>query len=94
MKNYTNEDIKETKDLNGIITKHIDIQNFNCDLYLEPLWFHKKNLMQTATGYGKALKTEYMIKFNNRKYRILNRCFSNIGCLYIKTKTSTIFINN
>ena len=33
------------------------------ELIYKPLCFHKKNLMQTATGYGLKLKTEYMYKY-------------------------------
>lgn len=63
------------------------------DLIVKPLWFHKHNLMQTATGYGKALKTEYMLKYNNRLYRVLVCQYSNSGTHYIKTKTGDITLN-
>lgn len=32
---------------------------------VSPLWYHKRGLMQTASGYGKKLVTEYKIKYNN-----------------------------
>lgn len=47
-----------------------------------PLWFHNRGLMQTATGYGKKLKTEYMIMDGNRKRRVYYACFSNAGVYY------------
>jgi len=28
------------------------------DLISKPLWFHKRNLMQTRSGFGRNLKTE------------------------------------
>lgn len=35
------------------------------EIKLEPLWFHKLGLMQTATGYGRRLKSEYLVKYKN-----------------------------
>lgn len=52
----------------------------------KPLWFHKRNLMQTATGYGKKLTTSRMLKWNNRLYRIYCSIFSNIGTCYVISK--------
>jgi hypothetical protein len=63
------------------------------DLLTNPLWFHKKNLSQTTTGYGKALKTEYMIQYEGRKYRVLYTLFSNSGTYYFKTKNVDIILN-
>lgn len=63
------------------------------DLITKPLWFHKQNLMQTATGYGKALKTEYMMKYKNRTHRVFCCIFSNSGTLYIKTKETDVILN-
>ena len=63
------------------------------ELVEQPLWFHKKNLMQTSTGYGKNLKTEYMIRYNNKLYRVYYQCFSNSGTFYIKTKQGDIILD-
>ena len=56
------------------------------NLVHRPLWFHKRHLLQTATGYGRNLKTEFMYLYNNRLHRIYFCCFSNTGTLYVKTK--------
>ena len=58
-----------------------------------PLWFHLKGLMQTATGYGSKLTTQYKVKHNNRLYRVYCHCFSNCGSLYIIVKNNRIFLN-
>ena len=63
------------------------------DLVYKPLWFHKKNLMQTSTGYGNNLKTEYMIKHGTRLCRVYYQCFSNSGTFYIKTKEGDIILD-
>ena len=57
------------------------------------LWFHKKNLMQTATGYGKNLKTPYMYRYNNRLHRVYYHCFSNAGTAYIKTSKGDLILD-
>lgn len=63
------------------------------DLIEKPLWFHKRNLMQTRTGYGKNLKTEYMVRYNNKVHRIYYSNFSNSGTFYIKTKQGDIILD-
>lgn len=63
------------------------------ELINRPLFYHKRNLMQTVTGYGKNLKTEYLIKYNSRFYRVYYCNFSNSGTYYIKTKTSDIILD-
>lgn len=39
---------------------------------------------QTRSGYGKAIPTRYMVRFNGKWRRVYCRIFSNIGTLYIK----------
>ena len=58
----------------------------------KPLWYHKKNLMQTATGYGSKITTEYVVKYRNRKYRVYCHQYSNVGSLYIISKGKKIYI--
>ena len=57
-----------------------------------PLYCHKHNLMQTATGYGSKLATQYKVKHNNRLKRVYCYQFSNIGTLYIMEKGEKIII--
>ena len=49
----------------------------------KPLWYHKKGLMQTSTGYGRKLTTRKMIKIGKRLHRIYCSIFSNSGVCYI-----------
>lgn len=63
------------------------------DLIEKPLWFHKRNLHQTRSGYGRKLSTEYMVKHNNRLYRVYCQIFSNAGSLYILVKGERIYID-
>jgi len=58
----------------------------------KPLWYHKRNLMQTASGYGRKLVTPTMVKYNNRLHRVYCCCFSNSGSLYIISKGKNLYI--
>ncbi|MBU2061742.1 MAG: hypothetical protein KKH44_07845, partial [Bacteroidetes bacterium] len=69
-----------------------DLQENN--LIIEsPLWYHKRNLMQTSTGYGSKLVTEHKLKFRNRLYRIYIMQYSNSGTAYILVNKERIIIN-
>lgn len=48
-----------------------------------PLWFHKRNLLQTSTGCGSKLSTEYKVKHEGKWKRVYTSCFSNCGTSYI-----------
>lgn len=63
------------------------------ELIHNPLWYHKRGLMQTATGYGRKIATEKMIKHNGRLKRIYCCIYSNSGSLYIMDKKEWIFID-
>lgn len=57
-----------------------------------PLWYHKRGLMQTATGYGRKLVTDRKIKIGNRLYRIYCCQISNSGSIYIIVKGQWVFL--
>lgn len=52
---------------------------FKDDLVHSPLGFMRQGRMETATGYGKRLRTPYMVRFNGRLYRIRCAVFGNVG---------------
>lgn len=62
--------------------------------YLEwhPMWWHKKGLQETASGYGSKLNTGYKTKYNGRLYRVYCCIWSNIGSLYIISKGKRLYI--
>lgn len=81
------------------------IQNFERSIEMEikyggysenlinvPLWWHKKGLRQTTTGFGRKLTTEYKIKYNNKLYRVYCTCFSNCGSLWFTVKGERMHI--
>ena len=57
--------------------RKIYVDNQKTDLIENPLWYHKQNLMQTASGYGSKLTTSKMIYFENKLRRIYCTIYSN-----------------
>jgi len=50
---------------------------------IEPLWFHKRGLLQTASGFGRKLRTEKKVFYKNRWRRVYVCQISNAGTAYI-----------
>ena len=69
----------------------MSIQVEKSNLIYSPLWYHKRGLMQTATGYGRKLTTRWKMRYaggkdtsrKGRLYRIYYCIFSNCGTYYI-----------
>jgi hypothetical protein len=72
--------------------QNLPMQTVHVEHKHAPLWFHERGLMQTSTGYGSKLKTEYMIKYNNRWRRVYCACFSNVGTCYVLIDGEKIII--
>lgn len=53
------------------------------DVKVSRLWWQDKGLSYTASGYGKRIPTEYMVKFNGKWRRVYCCIYSNAGTLYI-----------
>lgn len=61
------------------------------------LWWQKEGLSYTASGYGRKIPTRWMIKFENRWYRIHCAIWRKSGKLFIRRKGrefSIIELNN
>lgn len=61
-----------------------------------PLWYHKKGLQQTASGYGSKLTSRYKINFNGKYYRLYTTIYSNSGyyrSTWFKVKGRTIYVD-
>lgn len=63
------------------------------DLIHKPLWFHKLNRQETRSGYGKKLRTPYMVKYHNRLHRIYVCQYSNAATPYIVVKGTYCIVN-
>lgn len=73
------------------VDNRIDAQGFEVKTSL--LWWQKRGLSYTASGYGRKIPTDKMIKVSNRWFRIYCAIYSNCGTLYIcrKGKEITVF---
>ena len=60
-----------------------------------PLWHHKAGLQFTASGYGRRIPTEHMVKLpgGNRWRRVYCACYSNSGTCYVEQGDDWIVIN-
>ena len=61
---------------------------------IKELWWMKRNLQYTATGYGKKIPTQYMVKHNNKWKRVYCSIFSNNGTYYIMNKGETLVVDS
>ena len=73
----------------GILSMQLEVFMFlnvggvKCPAKAEPLWFHKKGLSQTASGYGRRLTAPWKVFYNNKWRRVYCCLFSNSGTCYI-----------
>jgi hypothetical protein len=70
--------------------KYVDYEEK--DLISKPLWWQKRGLQETATGYGEKLTTEKMLRIGKRLYRVYCMCYSNSGSCYIISKGEKLFL--
>jgi hypothetical protein len=52
----------------------------------------RPNYGRTQTGYRSKLLTDYMVKWNNKWYRVYYCVYSNIGTFYIISKNERIIV--
>ncbi len=58
-----------------------------------PMWFHKRGLQQTASGYGRRLNTGKKIKFNDKAYRLYATCYSNAASVWFVANGKRIYVS-
>ena len=49
----------------------------------KPLWWQERDLSFTATGYGRRIPTDRMVRFNGKWRRVYCCIYSNAGTCYI-----------
>lgn len=54
------------------------------------LWWQKRGLMYTSTGYGSKIPTRYKVKHNNKWKRVYCAIYSNVGTCYILERNKPI----
>lgn len=86
MKEFTDKDVCRD-------TQFPHIYCNRSELVDAPMWWHKRYLSETASGYGRRLNSGLKIHFNGRLYRIYVTCFSNAGTSWFKCKGETIYVS-
>ena len=62
---------------------------------IQELWWQRRGLMFTATGYGSKIPTQYMIKLSdNITRRVYCYIFSNVGSIYVMIKGDKVYLND
>jgi hypothetical protein len=62
----------------------------------KPKWLYsgQTRLMETRSGYGIKLTSDYKVKFMGKKYRLYWTCISNVGSWFICKKYGKLFLRS
>lgn len=72
------------------MTKFLTLAGQNVVAEYKPLAWQKAGLTYTASGYGAAIPTVWMVTVGSRKYRVYVCQYSNAGTAYIRRGGRTI----
>lgn len=77
--------------MSGFISEHC-IEDLESKVEL--LWWQKKGLSYTASGYGSKIPTSRMVKLpgDKRWRRVYCTVFSNAGTCWVQTKNGRVLI--
>tara|TARA_R110002020_G_scaffold308903_1_gene524475 strand:+ start:456 stop:731 length:276 start_codon:yes stop_codon:yes gene_type:complete len=76
-----------------IMTSSITYLPNDTELLDFPLWWHKRGLQQTASGYGLKLTTRYKVRHNGRLWRVYATCISNAASHWILVKGQKLHLD-
>jgi len=91
MKPFTTQDTEQHGAIADARSLYLD--SYPQDLVSAPLWWHKRGLQKTASGYGAKIESQYKISFNGKLYRIYHTCYGNSSSAWFKVKGQTIYVN-
>ena len=60
--------------------------------FYSPLWWHKRGLSETLSGYGSRLTTPWQVVYNGRRYRVYATCWSNTATHWIQSKGQKLYV--
>jgi hypothetical protein len=74
----------------------VTYQNAPYTVTIKQLWWQRRGLQQTATGYGAKLATKYLLTVPDapRPYRVYAICYSNVASFYILRKGQRLFLRD
>lgn len=64
------------------------------EFIVKELWWQKRGLSFTKSGYGSKIPTQYMVYHSNRLKRVYIIIYSNSGSLFIMNKGKREYILN
>jgi len=74
--------------------KHLrDIMPTPIEVRSEPLWWQKRGLSYTVSGYGGKIPTDMTVMINGRKHRIYVMIYSNSGSAYVLINNREYFLD-
>ena len=71
------------------MVNYADDLDSNLSVYeSKPKWLYhgETRLMETASGYGMRLTSDYKVKFMGKNYRLYWTCVSNVSSVWFKCK--------
>jgi hypothetical protein len=98
MKNFTQKDVSypwgqvaanNSSPLAGCGKIYVETSELLCS----PLWWQKKGLSQTRSGYGRNLTNSCKISFEGKLYRLHTTIYSNSGSTWFTVKGKKIFVD-
>lgn len=81
-----------TQAMLGYLHNQLGVSPDALELKRDLLWWQKQGLQYTASGYGKAIPTQYKVRAWNRWYRVYCCIYGNIGTCYIKTTNGNFYL--
>nr|DAY73707.1 MAG TPA: hypothetical protein [Caudoviricetes sp.] len=75
-----------------IIGNNYDASDIEATLIDAPLWWHKRGLQKTASGYGNKIETSHKVNYLGRDRRVYADCHGNSAHCYIIVKGEKITV--
>lgn len=70
-------------------TPTLDVDGVPTPAERRPLWWHLAGKTYTASGYGKRIPTEHVVRLDGRWRRVYCCIFSNSGTCYVEGPRDT-----
>lgn len=68
------------------------LEYHKAELINAPLWWHKRGLQQTISGYSSKLTTPWKLRHDGRLKRVYVMCWSNAGTAYVLSRGEQLIL--
>jgi hypothetical protein len=62
-------------------------------LISKPLWWQRRGLSYTASGYGAKIPTSYIVHYRGRTHRVYCTIYSNVGTCWIVVNRQRVIVH-